>query len=401
MELQDIKSVAVIGAGDMGHGIVESCALAGFDVYMKDVSKEVLDHAMGRIESSLNILERKKRIEPGSVQRVLERVHPCLDYEEFSGKVQFVIEAVPEIMSLKKSVFQALDESLPDNVVIATNTSNMSITELAAATTRPERVAGMHFFNPVIIMKTVEVIKGEKTNEATMKLAKHFAFKLDKIPIIVKKDLAGFVINRVQAPTQLLLMKIIEMGIASFNQIDAMALNMHQPMGPFETMDFVGLDVVKHGLDYFSEKIGPEYKAPRWLNDLCAAGKLGKKSGEGIFDWSCGRPAINKNDTTSAVSMMDLLIVQINEASRLVDNGVVDDPGDIDVAIMNGTGNKIGIFGLLKTDREKVLERLEELATELGVDSFKPNEGLAMMDVPSARKAFKRLKREKKELGLF
>ncbi|MHA1371317.1 MAG: 3-hydroxyacyl-CoA dehydrogenase NAD-binding domain-containing protein [Promethearchaeota archaeon] len=401
MYIDDITSILVIGAGDMGHGIAEVFAMNGWansKVFLKDVKSEILNQAIQRIRESLFKLVNKKRIEKNQVDQIINRIMPILDYNDSARLSQIAIEAVPEIMDLKKKVFEELDSLLDPRAIIATNTSNMSITDLASVTKRPENVVGMHFFNPVVVMKTVEIVRGKNTSDETMQLASKIVERIGKIAIQVEKDVPGFVVNRILAAANVLLNKVVELGIARPNQVDALARKMAQPMGPFELMDYVGLDVVKHSANYFHERLGDDFKAPQWLVELVERGHLGKKTGRGIYDWSNGRPNIDLNDFTDQISMLDLIVVQINEASKLIEQGVVRDPDDIELAIINGTGNKSGIFGILKSDRQMVIDRLSELAERFGVKIFKPNSLLESMEIPSYRRAIRKRKREKKGL---
>jgi enoyl-CoA hydratase/3-hydroxyacyl-CoA dehydrogenase len=387
-----IDEVAVIGAGDMGHGIAEVCALASMSVYLKDVKQDMLDTAVSRIKGSVDALVRKGRVQADQVDAILSRIHPCLDYASIPRDVPIAIEAVPEVIAIKQRIFADLDKHLLPNAIIASNTSNLCITSLAEATRRPSQVVGLHFFNPAVIMDAVEVVKGEMTSPATFDAARRFVVSLGKLAVPVLKDVPGFIVNRVQVAAQVLINKLVEIGIATHEGIDAMARKMAQPMGPFEVFDFVGLDVVKHGHDYFARMLGTDYASPRWLDQLVAAGHLGKKTGKGIYDWRSGRPALDGATPTAKVNMLDLVAVQINEAAKLVDDGAVEDPGDIDVAIANGTGNKAGIFGVFATSRDDIIKRLGELASELGITAFKPHPLLSTMPAPNARKAAKRLR---------
>ncbi len=391
-KLQPIGEVAVIGAGDMGHGIAEVCALGSMVVYLKDVKQDMLDSAMSRIKSSLETLAHKGRIQADQVAAILSRIHPCLDYGAIPRTVPIAIEAVPEVIALKQAIFADLDKYLLPNTIIASNTSNLSITILAKGTRRPSQVVGLHFFNPAVVMEAVEVVKGQMTSPATFNAARRFVASLGKLAVPVLKDLPGFVVNRVLVSAQMLVNKFVDLGIATHAGIDVMARKMAMPMGPFETFDFVGLDVVKHGQDYFAKMLGADYASPRWLDELVAAGHLGKKTGKGIFDWSAGRPSLEGATPTDKVSMLDLMAVQINEAAKLVEAGAVEDPGDIDVAIANGTGNKAGIFGVFATNRDDIIKRLGKLASMLGIGAFKPHPLLSTMPVPNARKASKRLR---------
>jgi len=247
------------------------------------------------------------------------------------------------------------------------------------------------------LSEAIEIIKGSNTSDETMKFAENFAYSLNKLPIPVLKDVPGFIVNRVQAPSSVLLNKTIEKKIATFSQIDANFRKIGQPMGPFELMDYVGLDIYKDGADYFAQKIDPEFKSPKWVNELINEGKLGKKTGYGIYDWSSGRPIIDLNDTTEKFDSKDILLVQVNEAAKLIEKCVVEYPGDIDLAIQNATGNVSGIFWLLKDDREYVINRLNFLADEMGIEIFRPIDFLKEMAIPSARKALKARKRKRRE----
>ncbi len=377
MQLKDVKRVVVVGAGDMGHGIAEACAIAGYEVALRDIKQEFLDKAVSRIKDSVEVLARKRKVKE-DVAIVMGRVKTYIEIKDAAKGAQLVVEAVPEIMDLKKSVFKELDASLPKGAIIATNTSNMSITMLATACTRPTLVAGLHFFNPAILMKTVEVIPGKETAKETMQLLAEFVKSVGKIPIIALKDTPGFVINRVQAPSQILLTKAVEKGIIKPNQMDAVARKMGMPMGPFETFDYVGLDVVYHGMNYFAQVLSKDYTPPAWLKKLFDVKLLGKKTNKGIFDWPNGnRPTINIEDATDKISMLDLLCVQVNEGTKLLEEGVVDNPDVIDTAIKNGTGNTMGVMSLLKSvGKDKVIATCERFAKELGVKTFEPTKTL-------------------------
>jgi enoyl-CoA hydratase/3-hydroxyacyl-CoA dehydrogenase len=253
----------------------------------------------------------------------------------------------------------------------------MSITEIASATGRPEKVVGMHFFNPAVLMKLVEVIKGDKTSEETMQLAYDLTLKMNKVPVRVEKDSIGFVYNRVNAPTQILLGAIIDKKLATPEEIDARMRKVGMPMGPYELMDYVGLDVAYHGSLYFAERLSPEYKPPKWLKDLIDAGTLGKKTGKGIFDWSQGRPAIDLAKSKEDFDPTDLIAIQVNEATKLLEEGVVKSPDEVDKAMVNGGGSAFGPFQLGKgIGYDKLAKRCEELAKQFGVKTFAPTETL-------------------------
>ena len=168
-------------------------------------------------------------------------------------------------------------------------------------------------------------------------------------------------------------------------------------MGPFELMDYVGLDIYKHGADYLAHKVDSEFKPPIWINNLISKGNLGKKTGRGIYDWSSGRPIINLEESTDDVDFKDMLLVQVNEAAKLIESGVVEYPGDVDLAIQNASGNVSGIFWLLRDDREYVINRLNVLAGQMGIELFRPIEFLKVMPIPNARKTLKARKKKRRE----
>ena len=377
MKVEDIKKIAVMGAGDMGHGIAEVALISGYKVAMRDIEQRFVDKGLARIKESLEKLVEKQKVTEENKKAMLANIGIFVDVDKAVKDADFVIEAAPEIMDIKKKVFQALDESAPKHAVLASNTSNMSITEIASVTKRPEKVVGMHFFNPAVLMRLVEVIKGDKTSEETMKVTYDLALKMNKVPVRVEKDSIGFVYNRVNAPNSILLGAIIERGWATPEEIDAKMRKVGMPMGPYELMDYVGLDVVYHGALYFSERLSPEFKPPKWMKEKVDAGTLGKKSGKGIFDWSQGRPAIDLAKAKEDFDPTDLIAIQVNEATKLLEGGVVKSPDDIDKAMVNGGGAAFGPFQLAKgIGYDKIAKRCEELAKKFGVKAFEPTKTL-------------------------
>lgn len=377
MKVEDIKKIAVMGAGDMGHGIAEVALLAGYKVAMRDIEQRFVDKGLSRIKESLDKLVGKQKITEENKKAMLANIKTSVDIAEAVKDADFVIEAVPEIMDLKKQVFQALDAATPKHAILASNTSNMSITEIASATKRPEQVVGMHFFNPAVLMKLVEVTKGGKTSEETMQVAYNLALKMNKVPVRVEKDSIGFVYNRINAPTQILLNLILEKGMATPVEIDAKMRKIGMPMGPYELMDYVGLDVAYHGALYFADKLSRDYAPPSWLKAKVDAGALGKKTGKGIFDWSKGRPEIDLSKAKEDFDPTALIALQVNEATKLLEAGVVKSPEEIDKAMVNGGGSAFGPFQLAKSiGYDKLAKICEDLAKKFGVKVFQPTETL-------------------------
>ena len=375
MNIDDVKTIAVIGAGDMGHGIAEVALIAGYKVYLRDVKQEFVDKGVSRIYQSLDKLAEKGKVDPGHVAKIKnELLKPCLEIKDAVAIADLVIEAIPEIMELKKETFAAMDEAAPPHTLLASNTSTMKITEIAKATKRPEKVLGLHYFNPAVLMRLVEVIRGEGTSEETMEIGFDFVNKNAKVPVRVEKDVPGFIVNRVQAPSGVLLNCWLDEGIIEPMELDATMRKLGMPMGPYEVMDYAGLDIAIGGANYFAETVHPDFGPGRVVKETVAAGNLGKKSGKGLFDWSAGRPAIDLEKATGKVDPMDLMVVNINEATKIVAQGACS-LQDVDTAIVNGTGNAVGPIALAKNmDPADLADRLDKLADRFGKEIFRPTD---------------------------
>jgi len=377
MKVEDIKKIAVMGAGDMGHGIAEVALLAGYKVAIRDIEQRFIDKGLSRIKESLDKLVEKQKITEENRKAMLANIQTFIDIAESVKDADFVIEAVPEIMDLKRQVFQALDAAAPKHAILASNTSTMSITEIASATKRPEQVVGMHFFNPPVLMKLVEVIKGEKTSEAVMQLTYDLALRMNKVPVRIEKDSAGFIYNRITAPTQILLGLMVEKGVATPEEIDARMKKEGVPMGPYELMDYIGLDVSYHIARNLSDRLSRDHEPATWLKAKIDAGELGKKTGQGIYDWSKGRPEIDLSKAKEDFDPDILTALQVNEATKLLEEGVVKSPDDIDKAMVNGGGAALGPFQLaIEIGYDKLARTCAELAKKFGVKAFKPTETL-------------------------
>ncbi len=375
MDIQNIKTLTVIGAGDMGHGIAEAALIAGYKVYLQDIKQEFVDRGVSRIKDSLEKLVSKEKVSAEHHKKILsDLMVPCVEIEKAVKETDLVIEAAPELMDLKKEIFEAVDKAAPSHTLLASNTSTMKITDIASATRRPEKFLGLHYFNPAILMKTVEVIRGEKTTEETMKIGTDFVLKNNKVPVRVEKDVPGFIVNRVQAPTGVLLGCILDTGEISPESIDAYMKTLGMPMGPYETMDYTGIDISYYGGKYFAESVHPDFAPGTTLEELVKAGNLGKKTGKGIFDWTKGRPEIDPSQATDKLDFMDLIAVQVNEATKIIEMGACG-IADVDTAIVNGTGAFMGPMALAKDQNPADLsERLEKLAEKFKKEIFKPTQ---------------------------
>lgn len=281
----EIKTIGVIGAGAMGSGIAQVAATAGFQVIMRDIEDRFVEKGMTGIEKFLTKSVSKGKITEDTKKDILGRIRGTTNMEDLKD-IDYAIEAVLENIDLKKEVFQTLDKLCRDEVVLTSNTSSMSITEIAASTNRPDRIAGMHFFNPAPIMKLVEIIHGYQTSDDTIKTIFGVTEKMGKAPVEVKKDSPGFIVNRIMMPHMLEAIKIVEEGIASKEDVDkAVKLGLNYPMGPFELMDLTGIDIAYHVTEYFYKELNKESKwvSPNLLKTMIRAGRLGKKTGGGWY----------------------------------------------------------------------------------------------------------------------
>ena len=285
MSESSINTVGIVGAGTMGSGIAELVASAVKNVVLLDIEKDIAEDAVAKIEKSLARLARRGKIDEEQVTLIVSRIQPTEDYGDFRD-VDIVIEAASEDMELKKVVFAEIEENTEQSTIIATNTSTLSVTELAMSTSRPEKVIGIHFFNPAPIMKLVEVINTAKTSPETLERTMEFARSLDKYPIMAK-DRAGFVVNRILLPMMNEAIFALDEGIATAAEIDnAMKLGANHPIGPLGLADLIGLDVTLSVLNVlYTEHGDPKFRPAPLLKEMVRAGNLGRKTGKGFFEY--------------------------------------------------------------------------------------------------------------------
>jgi 3-hydroxybutyryl-CoA dehydrogenase len=283
-----MKSIFVVGSGIMGSGIAQLCAQADYEVSLMDVNDQMLQKALKTMEWSLHKMEEKKILK-GKADEIFSRVTAVTTLDKAKG-ASIVMEAIYEDLGAKHTLLKQLEEICSPDTIFGTNTSSIPIIEIAAAIKTPERVVGIHFFNPVHKMKLVEIIKGLATSSDTVETAREFAFSIGKDPVVVNRDSAGFIVNRINGMAFLEALKLLEKGIASVEDIDkAMRLGLGNAMGPFELMDLVGLDVVLNArMGIYNETREPVHFPPGILRNMVKAGYLGRKTGKGFYDYNAG-----------------------------------------------------------------------------------------------------------------
>jgi 3-hydroxybutyryl-CoA dehydrogenase len=286
----EISKVGVLGAGLMGHGIAQVAAQAEYDVVLREVDQERLDKGIGKIEKQLGRAVEKGKLEQSDAEAVRGRIQGTLDYGDFAD-CDLVIEAITESLEMKLDMWRELDEVVKDGAVLATNTSSLSVIDQAAATKRPDRFIGLHFFNPAQVMPLLEVVQTVTTDEEALRTGFEFGEKLGKTTVHAK-DKTGFIVNRLLVPFMLDAIRAYEEGVGTVEQIDAaMRAGANHPMGPFTLLDFVGLDTTKAIADImFDEYREKRFAAPPTLRKMVAAGFFGRKSGRGFYDYSGDKP---------------------------------------------------------------------------------------------------------------
>jgi len=389
--VDEVRRITVVGAGTMGHGIAEVAAAAGYEVWLADISREILDRALERIRWSLGKLYEKGQLREHP-DAVMERIHTVVSLAEGGGfseefarvleSTDFMIEAIPERLELKRELFRFADEHAPERAILATNTSSLPISEIAAATKRPDRVVGMHFFNPPPLMPLVEVIRGERTGDATVETTVGLARRMGKQPVVVKKDVPGFIVNRILARIMNEACWTVARGEASVVEVDsAMKYKLGLPMGPFELADYSGIDVFYYVFQAMTERGFRAHPCPLFREKF-EKKELGVKTGKGFYEYPApgkyARPQIPR-EAGEKVDPVKILAPGVNEAAYLLREDIAT-RDDIDKAVRLGLGFPKGIFQYAdEIGVDAIVKALEELRGKTGWEEYEPDPLLRRM----------------------
>ena len=365
----EIKNITVLGSGIMGHGIAQVSAMAGYNVVLRDIEQPFLDKAMEKIKWSLDKLVSKEKISENERDEIFSRIKPIVDLKDAVHDCDLVIEAVPEIMDLKKKVYAELDKVASDQVVFASNTSTLPITEIANTISRPKKFIGIHFFNPPQLMKLVEVIPGQKTSDDVTNLTINFVKSVNKIPVTCRKDVPGFIVNRLFIPLVHEACYVMERQKIQQMEIDsAVKFRLGFPMGIFELADFTGLDVIHKATVEMHMRDKKVILPHTSIEQLFNEKKLGQKSGEGFYKYSddkyeriqLSEESAQKCDPTQIIANI------LNNAAWLVTNNA-SDIDEIEKAASLGLGLKKPLFDTAKEiGIKKIVEELKELSKKHG-----------------------------------
>ena len=364
-----INQITVLGSGIMGHGIAQISAMAGYNVILRDIEQAFLDKAMDKIKWSINKLVEKQKISQSEAEKIINRIHPVVDLEQSLKNSNLIIEAVPEDLNLKKKVYEEIEKFATDDMIFASNTSTLPISEISAFTSRPDKFIGLHFFNPPQLMPLVEIIPGSKTEQQVTDLAINLVKEVKKTPIVCKKDVPGFIVNRIFIPLVHEAAYCLDRSGASMVEVDsASKYKMALPMGIFELADYTGMDVIhKATSEMYSRDKKVIFPHPK-IQQLYENKELGQKTGKGFYQYQ-GDNYERVQLTEEAAEKFDpipLVSVAVNNASWLISNGVCNRE-ELEQALKLGMGLKRELFTTAESvGIQNIINTLKDLQTKYG-----------------------------------
>jgi enoyl-CoA hydratase/3-hydroxyacyl-CoA dehydrogenase len=376
MKIENLHKIAVIGAGDMGHGIAQMALMSGYAVCLCDANWETAERGVERIFDSLDKFLSKGKISRELVESIKkEKLKVFHTVEDAVRDADFVIEAVPEIFEIKIPVLREIDKFAPKRAVIASNTSTMSIQRFAEAISRPDKIVGCHHFNPVVMMRLVEVIRCRYTSDETAQFACDYVDRIGKVLVFAKKDTPGFIANRIFAPVIVYLGLCRDVERFDPMDIDISMMKIGQKMGPFELFDYTGIDVVNMCQDYYHEHLHKNYGPPICTKALVEAGFCGRKSGRGFYDWpeGAGRPQMDEGRWTGKFNPDIQFFLEANEATKLLEDGVCT-LRDCDNAMVYGYNTQGPVDFIQRFCPDEIATALQGLADRYGYEIFAPTE---------------------------
>lgn len=378
----------------MGHEIAQVALMGGFKtVILNDLTEEIINKAAIKIKNGLERLESKNKLNEGyTATNLMDNLVKEVNLEKALSNADFIVEAIPEVMILKRRLFEKLGKFAPKHAILATNTSTMSISEIASTSGRPDKVIGCHFFTPIVVLRLIEIIKGKKTSEDTVKIVKEICEKFPalqgkRLLPILQKESPGFIVNRLMITTNLYLIWLLEYsrekGIPLEN-IDADAESLAE-IGPFAKLDYLGLDTIYNVMSYFAEVLSPEFSPGKTISNLVNNGHLGKKTGKGLFDWKGEKLNISKTEKAGLFNVELFMAIQLNEGCRLLEDKIVSGYKIIDDTMMAGM-NLPGPFGPGKRRYEEWTRLLEDFVENSGIKYLKPCKLMKSGDFVNMRK---------------
>jgi len=364
-----INQITVLGSGIMGHGIAQISAMAGYNVILRDIEQAFLDKAMDKIKWSINKLVEKQKISQSEAEKIINRIHPVVELEQSLKNSNLIIEAVPEDLTLKKRVYEEIEKFATDDMIFASNTSTLPISEISAFTSRPDKFIGLHFFNPPQLMPLVEIIPGSKTEQQVTDLAINLVKEVKKTPILCKKDVPGFIVNRIFIPLVHEAAYSLDRSGASMVEVDsASKYKMALPMGIFELADYTGMDVIhKATSEMYSRDRKVIFPHPK-IQQLYENKELGQKTGKGFYQYqgdNYERVQLTE-EAAEKFNPIPLVSVAVNNASWLISNGVCNRE-ELEQALKLGMGLKRELFTTAETvGIQNIINTLKDLQTKYG-----------------------------------